>query len=84
MDGILIKGMTCRKAGGVTTPGVPQRWQITHSGRWGLGFEAAQVGDVARNVGQWKIVLGLERQAEEHCLDPEGLDKRKDRARSGY
>lgn len=52
------------------------------SGWWGLGFEAAQVGDVARNVGQWKMVLGLECQAEEPGLGLEGLDQKKGRTRS--
>lgn len=37
------------------------------------------MGDGAGNVGQWKMALGPECQAEELDLDPEGLEKRTDR-----
>lgn len=55
-----------------------------HPGWWGLGFEAREIGDVAGKVGHWNMALGPEYKAEALDLDPEGLEKRKDRVRCGY
>ena len=57
---------------------------VNYQGWWGLGFEAGEVGDGAGNVGQWKMTLGPECQAEELDLDPEGLEKRTDRIGGRY
>lgn len=38
---------------------------------------------MAGHVGHWKTVLGVECQAEELDLDPEGPKERKDRSTSG-
>ena len=57
---------------------------VNYPGWWGLGFEAGEVGDGAGNVGQWKMALGPECQAEELDLDPEGLEKRTDRIGGRY
>lgn len=41
------------------------------------------MGDGAGNVGQWRMALGPECQAEQLDLDPEGLEK-KDRIGGRY